>query len=1347
MTRLKKSGGKHFSLVLTVALICLMAAVLVPGVMGAGPTPSTLGGAANFSILTGTGITDSAFSSVITGNIGSSGITAASMNDVECSQLPGYYVFGDADGTYTGGACYATGDTTTAAAALADMKTAYTNDNGLTPAVLGVFLDNGTLSTGSSEIGGQTLEPGLYTFSTAHPDVTLTGDVTLAGTSSDVWIFQIPGTFTVASGGSPSGGAHVLLTGGAVPKNVYWVVGGQTELGTYSTVNGTILDGTSIALDTGATLNGRALAQAAVTLDANTVINPTASAPAPVTLSSIAITANATKLAYTVGDTLNISGLQVTGTYSDSTTQVETITAADVTGFSSTTATPSETLTINYGGKTTTYDISVAAAPATLSSIAITANATKLAYTIGDTLNITGLEVTGTYSDSTTQVETITAADVTGFSSTSAIPSETLTINYGGKTTTYDISVAAASATLSSIAITANATKLAYTVGDTLNISGLEVTGTYSDSTTQVETITTADVTGFSSTSAIPSETLTINYSGKTTTYDISVAAAPSNGGATAINLGTAGNFAILAKTGISTTTGTSIVGDIGVSPAAATYITGFGLVADASNQFSTSSLVTGDAYAANYAPPTPATMTTAVSDMQTAYTDGAGRAPNATELGAGNIGGMTLAPGVYKWSTGVTIPTDVTLSGGPNDIWIFEIAQNLDVASGGSPSGGAHVLLTGGAVPENVYWVVAGQTTLGTYSTLNGTILDQTAIVLNTGATLNGRALAQSAVTLDANVVTNPTAATAIAPTAGFTYTPASGTMPLVVTFNDTSAPAAQITSRLWDFGDGNTSTSTNPVFTYNIPGTYTVKLTVTGPGGSDSKTVSDAVNVIAPGVATGSGTNTTAAISSGATTTLDFSTTAGTTLTFTTNNSVDAGTPVTVTEYTSPPVAGMPLPTIAAAGQYITIDAPGLESNVSSVIINMHYTLPLPAGVTEANLVIEYFNPVTNTWTALPSTVDTTTQIVSATSTHFSTYGLFSSPAGSGGASAVDLGTASNFVILAQTGISTTAGTSIVGNIGVSPAAATYITGFGLILDTAGTPPGQFSTSSLVTGNVYAADYAVPTPATMTTAISDMQTAYTTANGQAAGVTELGAGNIGGLILAPGVYKWSTGVTVPTDVTLDAQGNSSAVWVFQIAQNLVTSSNTHVILTGGAQAQNVYWIVAGQTTLGTYSVFNGNVLDQTAIVIQTGATLNGRALAQSAVTLDANTVTIALTPTPSPTSAPSGGSSSGSNDDGMYSGSSSSGGSSGGSSGAGIVSSNQLAPVQAPVVSVNNPSTAAPATGATGQLAPTQTPVATTTQATAAPGGLSLMGIAGIVALIAIIGVALLIFLRRNP
>jgi hypothetical protein len=168
----------------------------------------------------------------------------------------------------------------------------------------------------------------------------------------------------------------------------------------------------------------------------------------------------------------------------------------------------------------------------------------------------------------------------------------------------------------------------------------------------------------------------------------------------------------------------------------------------DPSNQFSRSSLVNGKVYAADYVPPTPATMTIAVSDMEAAYTDAAGRAPGVTELGAGNIGGMTLAPGVYKWSTGVTIPTDVTLAGNSNNVWIFEIAQNLDISSG------QHVTLSGGAQAKNVYWVVAGQTTLGTGSVFNGNILDQTAIVAKTGAVLHGKALAQTAVTLDANTV-----------------------------------------------------------------------------------------------------------------------------------------------------------------------------------------------------------------------------------------------------------------------------------------------------------------------------------------------------------------------------------------------------------------------------------------------------------------------------------------------------------------------------------------------------------------------------------------------------------------
>ncbi|MCX6753663.1 MAG: ice-binding family protein [Candidatus Nomurabacteria bacterium] len=222
--------------------------------------------------------------------------------------------------------------------------------------------------------------------------------------------------------------------------------------------------------------------------------------------------------------------------------------------------------------------------------------------------------------------------------------------------------------------------------------------------------------------------------------------------GPSAINLGTSGNFVILSKTGISTTGTTSVVGDIGVSPAEATYITGFDLILPAASASSTSALITGKVYAPSYATPTPSVVSTAVSDMETAYTDGAGRSLSAiTELGAGNIGGLTLAPGLYKWGTGVTIPTDVTLAGSANDVWIFVVAQNLDISSAKS------IVLSGGAKASNIFWVVAGQTTIGTGATFNGNILDQTAIVLNTGAVLNGRALAQSAVTLDASSVTIP--------------------------------------------------------------------------------------------------------------------------------------------------------------------------------------------------------------------------------------------------------------------------------------------------------------------------------------------------------------------------------------------------------------------------------------------------------------------------------------------------------------------------------------------------------------------------------------------------------------
>ena len=107
---------------------------------------------------------------------------------------------------------------------------------------------------------------------------------------------------------------------------------------------------------------------------------------------------------------------------------------------------------------------------------------------------------------------------------------------------------------------------------------------------------------------------------------------------------GTAKNYAILAESGISTVPTSAITGSLGISPAAATFITGFSLIVDSTNVFSTSPQVTGKVYAADYAVPTPSDLTTAIADMQLAFTDAAGRAPNVTELGAGSIGGMNLA-------------------------------------------------------------------------------------------------------------------------------------------------------------------------------------------------------------------------------------------------------------------------------------------------------------------------------------------------------------------------------------------------------------------------------------------------------------------------------------------------------------------------------------------------------------------------------------------------------------------------------------------------------------------------------------------------------------------------------
>lgn len=219
------------------------------------------------------------------------------------------------------------------------------------------------------------------------------------------------------------------------------------------------------------------------------------------------------------------------------------------------------------------------------------------------------------------------------------------------------------------------------------------------------------------------------------------------------VTLGAAGNFAILTKTGISTTGGTLVTGNIGVSPGTATAITGFTLAAPPTTS-TTAPEVVGLVFASDYDPTTPADLITAVSNMETAFTDAAGRPAGVgpfLNLGAGTVAGRTLVAGVYTWGSNVNITTDLTLSGSANDVWIFQITGTLDLAAG------KNILLSGGALAKNIFWQVSDTVNLLAGSHFEGVILAQTDVAIRNGASARSRLLAQTAVTLINNAVTEP--------------------------------------------------------------------------------------------------------------------------------------------------------------------------------------------------------------------------------------------------------------------------------------------------------------------------------------------------------------------------------------------------------------------------------------------------------------------------------------------------------------------------------------------------------------------------------------------------------------
>jgi hypothetical protein len=493
----------------------------------------------------------------------------------------------------------------------------------------------------------------------------------------------------------------------------------------------------------------------------------------------------------TVTDTDQYSGTvawaPVHSPYAASTVYTATITLTAKAGYtfagvaanSFTVAGATATNTVNTGVVTAVFP-ATEAAPDVAVSIASIPGVTAPVRNVTPDLAITDTDqYTGTitwapadspYEASTVYTATITLTAKAGYtftgvaanSFTVAGATATNTVNTGVVTAVFPATEAAPDVAVSISAIPGVTAPVRGATPDLTVTETAQYTGTvawapvhspFAASTVYTATITLTAKTGYTLT-GVAANFFTVDGATATNIVDSGVVSAifpaTSEAPLAAVDLGTAADFAILAETLISTTGTTHVTGDLGISPAATAAFTGFALTNETG--YATSIYVTGKLYAADMAAPTPAKLTAAISDMETAYTNAAGRpTPDELNLGGGAIGGLILAPGLYNWDGAVGIADNLTLHGGADDIWIFQIAGNLTIASD------FDVLLTGGAVAENVFWQVAGIATLETGAHMEGTILSQTQIILMTGSSINGRLLAQTQVTLDAATVVEP--------------------------------------------------------------------------------------------------------------------------------------------------------------------------------------------------------------------------------------------------------------------------------------------------------------------------------------------------------------------------------------------------------------------------------------------------------------------------------------------------------------------------------------------------------------------------------------------------------------
>ena len=594
---------------------------------------------------------------------------------------PGSDVVGFPPGTLVGTQHVAD---TAAGVAIGDLTIAYNDAAGRTLCPVSV----------AGNLGGQTLTPGLYK-STSGLEVT-SGDLTLdaRGTASAVFVFQIASTLVTTDG------RQVILVGGAQASNVFWQVGTSASFGTHSVFAGTVMADQSISFDTGATLNGRALARiGAVTLDESTITVPGSTPPAPdITLPLVSSTSAVVSV---------VVGSDISVTFSEA-MDPTTITALTFTLDRAAVSVPGA---VSYTGLTATFNPTSDLLNDTTYDATVTVGVKDLA---GNALHVDYLwtlrTAVGGVADSTPPT----------VSSTSALAGLALGSNVWA---VFSEELDPATITGATFTLTQDAVP----VSGSVTYAGL--TATFDPATDLAANSTyAATVTiGAEDTAGNP---LAAPFSWIFTTSNPSC-------GQTAVDLGSAGDFAVLAGSTVTNTGLTTVTGDLGVSPGTAATGFGPGVV--------NGTIHAGDGAAAG-----------AIANLTTAYNDAAGRVLCAI-LVSGNLGGQTLTPGLYKSSSGLEVSSgDLYLDaqGDANAVFIFQMATTLDVAAD------LHVYLVNGTKASNVFWQVGTSATLGTGSTFVGTIMADQSISLATGATLEGRALARiGGVSLDACIVTKPSA------------------------------------------------------------------------------------------------------------------------------------------------------------------------------------------------------------------------------------------------------------------------------------------------------------------------------------------------------------------------------------------------------------------------------------------------------------------------------------------------------------------------------------------------------------------------------------------------------------